>query len=145
MSLRTTIYRQLAEDEALASLLAEKPEALGPGPAIFESWAAPGAEMPYINLTYAFAAGNGVTKRTGSLDIDIFIDGYDTTRIEPIQKRVIQLLDLRHLEDPDDGPIRLYLDTEADIPEDEEGITHWNLTFSVIHWRKSFIAHLNNR
>jgi hypothetical protein len=143
--IRTTIYQQLANDAELTGLLAERPDHLGTGPGIYEAWAPDGAVMPYLNLTYTFTPGNHAVKRLGSLDVDIFIDSYDTVFMERIQKRIIELLDLRIFDDPDDGPIRVYLDAEIDIPESEPNVTHWNVTFNLIHWRKSFIQHLNNR
>lgn len=145
MTIRDAVYRQLAYDTVLVDMLAAKPSAYGTGPAIYETWAAEGTEMPYINLTYFFQAGEGVIKREGTLDVDIFYSGYDSTAIERIQRRVIELLDLRELDDPDDGPIRIYLGEENDIPEDTEGVMHWNITFSLVSWRRSFISHLENR
>lgn len=137
--IRNSIYSLLATDEQLAAMLAEKPEALGGGPAIYEQWAGPDSQMPYINLTYSFMPSEGLLKRQGSLDVDIFTAGYDSTFIERIANRVIDILDLRHPNDPDDGPFRIYLSDENEIPEDVEDVIHWNITFDLITWRKRFI------
>lgn len=146
MSIRTAIYERLAMDPTLADMLAQKPPEIGEGPAIYEQWAAPKTEMPYINVAFGFSPGGlGNVKRIGSLDLDIFTDGYDTMKIEAIQRRIIELLDLMTLHDLEDGPIRIYLDTETDIPEDSEAITHWNITFTLHYWRRSFVESLNNR
>lgn len=145
MSLRTEIYLALAGDAVLAGLLAEKPEAIGTGPAIYEHWAAPGTDMPYMNLTYGFGPGADLYTRRGTLDVDIFIGGYDTTMIETISKRVKGILHTLRIRDPEDGPIFLTLETENDIPEDEESVIHWNMTFLVRHWDRAVISTLLDR
>ena len=139
MSIRTSIYKHLASDPLLLDMLADKPAEIGTGPGIYETWAAPGARFPYVNLTYSWTAGDHQVKRNGILNVDIFSEGYDTTHIEAIETRIIDLLDFHYFNDSDVGPVRIYLDNQTDIPEDEENILHWNITFTVIHWRKSFI------
>ena len=140
--IRTTIYQTLAQDPELAKMLAPATPEMGIGdnPGIYETWAGEAAPMPYINLTYEFYAGDHPIKRQGALNVDLFFDGYDTTRGEAIANRIIQLLDHVMLEDPDEGGIRIYLDDELTIPTDEENISHWNITFTIISWRRSFIA-----
>ena len=138
--IRDTIYKMLATDPSLASMLAEKPAELGGGPAIYEKWAAPDSDMPYINLTYAFGPSEGLFKREGSLDVDIFVQGNDSIQIERIANQIINILDIEQPRDPDDGPFRIYLDSESDIPEDDETVIHWNLTFSLYTWRVRFIS-----
>ena len=76
----------------------------------------------------------------GIMNIDLFFDGYDSTIGEEINNRIVQLLDQHLFHDPDDGAIRIYLDNEVQVPTDEENISHWNLTFTLITWRRSFIA-----
>lgn len=145
MSLRTAIYLILAEDTVLTDALAVKPSDLGQGPAIYETWAAPGTAMPYMNLTYSFRAQGDAITRRGTLGIDIFIDSYDTTRIEAINNRVKGLLSNRRILDEEDGPVFIYLDTEGDVPEPEDGITHWHVDFSITHWDRSVINMQLNR
>lgn len=146
MSIRTAIYSRLAEDSLLQTMLSEKPKEIGEGPAIYEQWAAADTETPYLNLTFSFSPGGlGNVKRLGALDVDIFTSGYDTTITEAIQRRIIEVLDLWTIHDPEDGPIRIYLDTENDIPEDTEAMTHWNITFTLHYWRRAFIDSLQNR
>lgn len=145
MSYRTAIFQQLASDSVLTALLADKPPEVGTGPAIYETWAAADAEMPYINLSFSFSPGQDLAKRTGILSIDIFADGYDTTKIEAIQRRIIELLDIQIINDAEDGPIRLYLANENEIPEPEENVSHWNVSFTVIYFRKSFLTQFENR
>lgn len=145
MSLRTEIYLRLAEDPILSSYLAAKPPELGEGPAIYEVWAAPDTPMPYMNLTYSFGPGADTISRRGTLDIDIFIEGNDSTIIETMQKRVKGILSNLRIRDPEDGPIFLTLETENDIPEDTPEVIHWNLTFLVRHWDKSVISMIADR
>lgn len=145
MSYRTAIYQQLASDSVLTAMLAEKPREIGIGPAIYETWAPQNAEMPYINLSFSFSPGQDLAKRTGMLLVDIFTDGYDTRTTEAIQRRIIELLDIQIINDAEDGPIRLYLANENEIPEPEESISHWNVSFTVIYFRKSFLAQFENR
>lgn len=145
MSLRTEIYLRLANDPFLVSYLAEKPEEMGEGPAIYEVWAAEDTPMPYMNLTYSFGAGADLISRRGTLDIDIFIAGNDSTVIETIQKRVKGILQGLRIRDPEDGPIFLTLENENDIPEDTPEVIHWNLTFLVRHWDKSIIGMIAER
>ena len=144
MSARTVIYNRLAGYEPLTAQLAAKAPEVGPGPAIYETWAAPGSSMPYINLVYDFSAGDHEAKREGLLTVHIFTSGYDTLKIESIQQEVINALDWQILRGGAVGPVRLYLQNEAEQEEDKEGILHWIVTFSVVHWRRNFIQHLTN-
>ena len=140
--IRTTIYQILAQDGELTKRLAPATPEMGIGnnPGIYETWAGEAAPMPYINLTYAFYPSDHPVKRRGVLNIDLFFDGYDSTIGEEINNRIVQLLDQHLFHDPDDGAIRIYLDNEVQLPTDEENISHWNLTFTLITWRRSFIA-----
>ena len=138
--IRDTIYQLLANDPNLAAMLAEKPDEMGGGPAIYEQWAAPDTDMPYINLTYSFGPGEGLFKRQGSLDVDIFVRGNDSVQIERIANQVVNILDIQQPRDPDDGPFRIYLEGEAEIPEDDATVIHWNLTFDLYTWRVRFIS-----
>ena len=143
--IRDTIYKILSEDTSLAAMLAEKPDEMGGGPAIYERWAAPGTAMPYVNLTYSFEPSEGLFKRKGTLDVDIFARGNDTVQIERIANQIVLLLDICHPTDPDDGPIRVYLNSEDEIPEDDETVIHWNLNFDLFTWRARFIAEFTRR
>lgn len=144
MSARDAVYGRLANDATLTALLSQKSELEGGGPAIYELWAAPGTEKPYINLSYGFgaAAGSNV-KRAGTLAVDVFTAGNDSRIPETICNRVKQLLNTQILYDMQDGPVRLYLDNENEIPEpaDNENVLHWTLSFTVIHWQKDNIRY----
>lgn len=145
MSIRDAVYKELAQDPILKDMLAEKPASLGTGPAIFEYWAPPETPMPYVNLGYTATPGAGTIKREYILSVDIFTEGADSTEPEEITRRIVELLDLKILKDPQDGPIRLYLESEGDIPEGRENILHWAITFYCVNWRRGFIRHLESR
>lgn len=147
MSYRTAIYQRLAQDPELNGMLARSTV---PGsesaPAIYETWAASGTAMPYINLTYQESSGATFFKRSATLSVDIFIDSGDTTQIEAIKTRVEQLLDISHqdnarkLESEIHYPINVYFDTHLEQFEDQDNIHHWTEQFNVQYWNKSLIT-----
>lgn len=145
MSMRTAIYNALAFDPVLSEMLAEKPADLGHGPAIYETWAPPGSDMPYMNLTYSIGPGADTLKRQGTLEIDLFVEGSDTVVIEQINRRIKGALHKLRIRDAEDGPIFLTLENENDIPEDVENVIHWNTTFLLRYWDRSTLDILLHR
>lgn len=150
MSLKTVIYQRLASDVILDGLLSRSViEGMETEPAIYERWAAPGTQKPYIVLSYSFRAGTGLIKRSGTLAIDIFTGNDDSTENEAIYERLVRLLDMQHhkpgkeLISPTDGPIQVYLENDIEVPEPEPLIVHWRAEFSLSYWRRSFIENLN--
>lgn len=139
MSIRTAIYQRLAQDTELVTRLAKRPSSVGGGPAIYEAWAAPDSAMPYINLTYQTAPGNHEYKRVTTLNIDLFASTTDSTVPEAISNHIQKRLHMQPIYTADDGLIRMYLDNELELLDDSPGVSHWNITFTVIHWPKSLI------
>ena len=143
--IRTSIYKLLASDPILVSLLS-KADGLEEGPAIYEYPVHPDATMPYLVLTYSESpATDHVIKRAGRISIDIVNDTTDSTVQESILNAIRDLLDLCHFYDPDEGPVKLYLDSMGEFVTDTDYIMHWNIAFTYNSWRKSFIEKLNNR
>lgn len=144
MAYRDRLFTYLANSPDLTSQLAEVPgpmEGDPPQPAIFEKWAAPDTPMPYINMRYSMGNGGG-RRRSGTVTFDMFAPGNDSRVIEGINDALKVLLDTAILYDEKDGPLRLYLDNEFEIdePEENENVLHWQTTFTLIYWQRSFAA-----
>lgn len=144
MTVRDSIYKTLANDPELNGLLARSTvQGMGGAPAIYETWAAEDTPFPYINLTWSFSPGERHwVKRRGAVTFDIFMDNADTITAERIGRRLGELLDHREHYDPEDGHITSYLDGEGDYIEDEPGIVHLTMDFTVDHYRQGFINKL---
>lgn len=144
MTVRDSIYKTLANDPELNGLLARSTVPnMGGAPAIYETWAAEDTPFPYINLTWSFSPGERHwVKRRGAVTFDIFMDNADTITAERIGRRLGELLDHREHYDPEDGHIASYLDGEGDYIEDEPGIVHLTMDFTVDHYRQGFINKL---
>jgi hypothetical protein len=141
MSVITTVYKVLEADPRLRALLADS--TIDPTKkAIYEEWADHEATMPYMNLTYSFAMGDHFAKDESLLNIDIFTES-NTVQAEDIKEACIFALDRQTLVDETDGAfIRCYYNRDGIITEPTDGISHWNVEITLIHWRNNFIAHI---
>jgi hypothetical protein len=142
MSIITTLYNALETDTELKSILANStinPEKK----AIYDHWADNETLKPYIVIQFDFGESYHWAKRETLLTVDIFTDG-DTVQAEHIRNLVILRIDREILIDPEDGAfIRCYLNGDRPIDEAEaDEITHWNIDFSLHHWRNSFVQTL---
>jgi hypothetical protein len=139
MSVITTLYNALEADPDLREILADStinPEKK----AIYDHWADNETLMPYIVISFNFGDSYHWAKRETALTVDIFTYG-DTVQAEQIKDMVITRLDREILIDETDGAyIRCYLNADRPLDEAEaDDITHWNIDFSLHHWRNSFI------
>jgi len=139
----TTLYNVLENDINLNNILANStinPEKK----AIYDHWADSETLLPYIVIRFDFGASSHWAKRETALIIDVFTDG-DTIQAEEIRNIIIFKLDRNVFEDQTDGSkIRCYLNGDRLLDETEgEQIAHWNIDFSLHHWRDSFISHIN--
>ena len=141
MSIQTAVYQKLATDEALQALLAVS--TINPDkPAIYEIWAPQDTPMPYINLSYSTSEANHWAKRNTAFYVDIFSD-QDSTQAEAIKNRVLKILDRQRIQLENDHKARVYSDRDGMVTEPAPGVVHWEMTFSLIYWRKTFIEHLS--
>ena len=143
MSVITTIYNTLQQDEALGLLLANS-SIDNTKKAIYDEWADWETNFPYMVLSFSFSEGNHWAKNETILNIDIFTMS-NTVLAEEIKELCILAIDRKIFTDQSDGAhIRVYYNRDGFIVEPDDNITHWNLEFSLHHWRNNFIKHLEN-
>lgn len=143
MSVITTLYTTLESDERIGALLGQS--TIDPTKkAIYDEWADNYTNFPYMVLSFSFTSGDHWGKNITTLNIDIFTEG-DTVKAEDIKEACIFAIDRKTVQDPHDGAyIRCYYDTDAIISEPTPNITHWNMVFTLHHWRNEFIRHLES-
>lgn len=141
MSIIKAVYDHLEQDPTLRGLLAMS--SIDPTKkAIFDEWADWQTNFPYMVLSFSFSEGNHWAKNETILNIDIFTES-DTVTAEEIKQACIFALDRQTIIDQTDGAqVRFYYNRDGFIVEPTPNISHWNLEFSLHHWRKSFIDHL---
>jgi hypothetical protein len=143
VSVAGAIYTKLATDDRLITLLAKsdiKPDS----PAIFEEWAERETSFPYVVYSISYNEGFHFAKQDTVLNLDIFTWS-NTVKAEDIKEACIFALDRQIITDPDDGAqLRIYYSRDGFIVEPTDQISHWNLEFTVFHWRNDFINHLLN-
>jgi hypothetical protein len=144
MSVITAIYDHLSTDDRLNTLLGQS--SIDPTrKAIYEEWADHETGFPYMNLTYSFGMGEHWAKDETLLNIDIFTES-DSMKAEDIKEACIFSLDRQTIMDESDGAfIRCYYNRDGIITEPADGITHWNIEFTLMHWRQGFIRHLDEQ
>lgn len=140
MSVQQEIYNILAADPFLIEELAKS---ILPGaelkPAIYETWPANNAPMPYVICSYTFPPGQlHWAQVAGSLNIDVFAE--DSTQAENIKNRVMELLHFKQINTEAEGYIKIYLGgNDGEILEPEPEVCHWNTTYDVKFWRRHLI------
>ena len=143
MSVINTIYNILQQDEALGLLLANS-SIDETKKAIYDEWADWETNFPYMVLSFSFVEGSHWGKNNTILNIDIFTMS-NTVLAEEIKNLCILAIDRKIFQDQDDGAhIRVYYNRDGFIVEPDDNITHWNLEFSLHHWRNRLIKHLEN-
>jgi hypothetical protein len=107
---------------------------------------------PYLTIRYIEApAGpvpiSGKTMRQAELNIDVWHNGPSVYGAETVANLVIHLLDQRHIPDNKDERIvyRISDSRSAHIPEADESVAHWNVSFSVRWYRSAFADKLISR
>lgn len=143
MSLPTLIYNALAGNGNLDALLARHKLAKEK-PAIYEQWAAADTDKPYICLLYSFGDSYHWARTEASVTIDIFTQG-DTLKAEAIRNQVIRTLDKQKISgDGEESDVRLFLQSDSIIVEDDPQICHWNIEIGAVFWRNDFVDYLNS-
>jgi hypothetical protein len=143
MSVFNTIYDALQNAPNVTGLLAES-EYNPTKPAIYEEWASEYTQFPYMVYTISHSEGDHWAKQDSVLNLDIFTEG-DTVTAEKIKNECIKVIDRQIFKDQETGAnVRIYYSRDGIITEPTPKITHWNLEFSLRHWRKDFISHLNS-
>ena len=141
MSVSKAIHDILQADSRLQTLLNEN-ELDPTKKAIYEEWAYRETNFPYMVYSLSFAEGNHFAKQDSVLNLDIFTWS-NTVQAEDIKEACIFALDRQTITDPTDGAqLRIYYSRDGFIVEPVDYVTHWNLEFSVFHWRDGFIQHI---
>jgi hypothetical protein len=135
----TAIAQVWMNDDTLKELLSETPEGYA---SIHDRWVEPSSKFPYLCYRWEMNEGDHWAKRDNNLVVDIFDKGSSSINIENIRNRIIEITDRKQFESDESGPIRLYLGGDVIVPEDDNEVVHWNITFRVIFWRKDFISKL---
>jgi len=135
----TKVYEVWAEDDILKGMLTKN--SFGE-PAISDRWVENSSVFPYICYRWEFGEGDHWAKRDCNLVVDLFDKGSSSVNAEDIRNRLIEITDRKQFESEESGPIRLYLNSDVIVPEDDPEIVHWNIVFRVIFWRKAFISQL---
>lgn len=148
MTIRQTIYRQLAQDPELTGLLSIS--TIDPSqPAIYNFWPPSDTPAPYVTLTFSDAPdGIDTYQRNGTVTIDIFLTNGDRTKADKIRRRIRVLLLANPIpDDPDDGPIRAYdgQGGAGEVREDNPAVVHLNDEIELIYYDLEVIRALNNQ
>ncbi len=135
MSLIATVRTHLSENSQM--------------PPIFGGWVT--GTRPYITLSYSDAPASpsmsAKAMREAFLNIDIWHRGPSILAAEQLSELVVDELDEMHLEDTDDSRI-IYRFSDVrsiHVPEADQNIAHWNVSFSVRWYRAAFVEKLINR
>lgn len=143
MSVITTIYNALETDTRLRTLLAMS--SIDPTKiAIYDEWADHETNFPYLCMTFSMqlSDAHAFGKQETLLNLDIFTYS-NSIMAEDIKEACIFALDRQTKVDETDGAyIRAYYNRDGQITEPTDEITHWNVEFSLHHWRNNFIANL---
>jgi hypothetical protein len=139
-SIQTEIYKHLIESQPLIDLLGKS--TVNPLlPAIYDEWAPENTPMPYINLTYSYNEGFHFAKVEATLNVDIFTIK-DTVLAEEIRNQCLIALDRKKIIAENDSMIRIHYRSDGQLFEPEQDVSHWNIEFGVIYWRREFIRNL---
>jgi hypothetical protein len=144
MSVMSTIFNVLSNDADLVSLLGK--HSLAPDyPAIYDRWAIEDVPMPYMVISWGFAAGDVPTKNDSSVIMDIFTAGNSTIMAEAIRDRLREIFEQNTFFSEGEGTIRTHYLRDGNIPELEDDVVHWMIEFRVIYYDASLINAINQR
>jgi hypothetical protein len=142
-SIQTAIYDHLMNYQPLTDLLGKS--TINPLlPAIYDDWAPENTPMPYVNLTYSYNVSFHFAKIEATLNVDIFTEK-DTVLAEEIRNNCLLILDRANLILENDSLVRIHYRADGQIFEPIQNITHWNLEFLVVYWRKEYIKDMPNK
>jgi hypothetical protein len=116
-------------------------------PAIYIGWVK--GTRPYMTIRYTEGpAGpvsmSGQTMRSAELNIDIFHNGPSAYAAGILAREVYRYLNQRHIPDAED-PREIYRISEArraHIPEQDQNVAHWNVSFFVRWYDATFADEL---
>lgn len=140
MSIITATYNALVNDPELSGLLAADP--LTSAAAVYETWAAESARMPYVVQTHEQRKGNHFARIDALAIFDIFTD-QGQANAEAIRNEILKILDQKAIETENENTARFYYSRDQEITgEPEENITHWQIVFAVQYWRKNWLENV---
>ncbi len=137
-SLLTALYTRLTDDSALKA-------AMGNEVRLFLTWAKPDAAFPYLVHRIDMRAGGIWPERQGVYLVDIWSNSPNASEIVAIRKRLIELLDEYDFSTTDVKNVKLSLETDGFVPENEVDIFHYALQFSLRLWRQSETVYIISR
>ena len=134
MAALETIYGVLTTDAAIVAALGQ---AEWGGPAVYREWRPPleGSQpTPYLTYRGTTYTRDPWPSRETELTLDFWDlgDGNDPTAVDAAARAVLEALDWTTLTDPDDGPFRLRLTSDGEVP-DEPGIIHRQQLYRVVY------------
>lgn len=144
MSVLNTIFNILSSDADLRSLLAT--HTLAPDyPAIYDRWVTEDAPMPYMVISWGFAAGDSATKMDSIIILDVFTSGSSSVMAETIRDRLREIFERNSFFSEGEGLIRTHYLRDGNVPEPEADVVHWMLEFRVIYWDAGLINAIESR
>ena len=128
-------YTRLTTDDTLKSLM-------GGTVRVYSVWAEPDAVFPYLVHKADIRNTEFFPVQTGTYYLDIWSHDYASTEILNIRARLMTLLDELKFDTTELYTFRLTSERSGFVPETEEKIWHYALTFSFRFYRKTEAATL---
>ena len=125
-SLLTAIYNRLTQDSGLIALM-------GAIPRVYAVWAEPDALFPYIVTRIDFTGwvADYSPLRNGKYLVDLWSYSVNADEILAIRKEVLRLLNGYKFSTTEVDDARLWLQTDAFVPESTQGIWHYAMQFNI--------------
>jgi len=116
------------------------------GMRVYNTWAIPDATMPYlVHRLELNATGDVFPMRQGSYIVDIWDYSPNVDRLLSIREQIITLLDELEFSNTEVAAGRIWLQTDGQIPEPEQGIQHYSLLFNIRLYRVAETAAIIGR
>ena len=119
--------------------------AMGGTVRLFLTWAIPDAAFPYLVHRIDISALEPFPMRAGSYYLDIWSDSPNANEILAIRALIIALLDELTFTTTEANSVRVSLQTDAFIPESEQGIYHYAMMFNLRFYRVAETASIIGR
>ena len=103
-----------------------------PGVPLYEGWAR--GSLPYVCFGLSQTFGASGYEGSATVNLSVYAHGPDTTAASAIRDQIVAALDGYRVMTDDMGFIRVWFETEGQIPE-EEHVVHLELSFFVRLWR----------
>ena len=137
-SIITYIYGVLTEDISLKATMGDTVR-------LALTWAKPDCEFPYLVHRLDISARPFYPECDATYYLDIWSDSPDADETLAIRKRIIELLDELEFSTDEANRARFTLQTDAFIPEMEQGIWHYAFMFNLRYFRVAEIDAINSR